>query len=236
MREMLPQPEFFTIWTDFQTAGRGQAGNSWESEEGKNLTFSVLLHTDDIPPERQFVLSMVVPLAMVRVLNRLCPAAEPYTIKWPNDIYVGDRKLAGILIENILGENRYAIVGVGLNVNQTRFVSPAPNPTSLALETGREWDRETLLEAMVEELKGLRMTVLDEQLKQAYMASLYRREGYHPYVEREVNTIPTMNQQGYCEGAFEAHIADVLADGSLVLQLRSGEKKKYHFKQIRYIV
>ncbi len=238
----MPQKELFYIWTDYQTAGRGQAGNSWESEEGKNLTFSVLLCPKDIPVEALFRLSMLVPLALVRVLRQT--TGLPATIKWPNDIYIGDRKVCGILIENLLsspseGEagGLFSIAGIGLNINQTRFVSPAPNPTSLAIETGREWDRKALLLQYIDELRTMRSLLTQpSELKQAYMSMLYRREGYHPYVEREVSTQPTTIQQAITEGMFMARIADILDDGQLLLETPTGERRTYHFKQIRYII
>lgn len=247
LREMLPQPEMFHIWTDYQTAGRGQSGNTWESERGKNLTFSVLLCPDDIPVEALFRLSMLVPLAIVNTLNspeREALNGHRATVKWPNDIYIGDKKLCGILIENILpssatdGLSRaYSIAGIGLNVNQKVFIGGAPNPTSLALETGHEWDREVLLGSIIDELSRLRPLLREpEALKAQYMQRLYRREGYHPYVEREVSTTPTMNATPDTEGLFMARIVDIEDDGHLVLETTDGDRRRYHFKQIRYVL
>lgn len=252
MKTMLPREEFFTIWAGEQTAGRGQAGNSWEAEPGKNLTFSTLLRPDDIPVEAFFRLNMLVSLAVVYTIQRFNSEANDSTIqrfnseafngcsatiKWPNDIYIGDKKVCGILIENILGEKKYAIAGVGLNVNQRVFVSNAPNPTSLALETGHEWELEPLLEQIIKEMKALRPLLCEpEELKSRYMRLLYRREGYWPYVEREVSTAPTMIQQGATPETFDAQIADIKDDGTIVLERRDGEKRNYHFKQIRYVL
>lgn len=246
MQTLLPQEEFFTIWTDNQTAGRGQAGNGWEAEPGKNLTFSVLLRPDDIEAGALFRLSMLVPLAIVRVLNEQVTLPEPATIKWPNDIYVGDKKICGILIENILSHQaRYSIVGIGLNVNQRVFVSNAPNPSSLALLTGQEYDREVLLEAIVAQTRSLRPWLQEpERLKKEYMQYLYRREGWYPYVEREVSTAPTMIVQreectprGLVQSEqFMARIVDVEDDGHLVLQTEDSQEHRYHFKQIRYVI
>ena len=251
MKTMLPREEFFTIWAGEQTAGRGQAGNSWEAEPGKNLTFSTLLRPDDIPVEAFFRLNMLVSLAVVNTIQQTYGLlnSEAFnsssaalnggiaTIKWPNDIYIGDKKVCGILIENILGEKKYAIAGVGLNVNQRVFVSNAPNPTSLALETGHEWELEPLLEQIIKEMKALRPLLCEpEELKSRYMRMLYRREGYWPYIEREVSTAPTMIAQGASADIFEARIIDILDDGTLLLERRDGEKRNYHFKQIRYVL
>ena len=139
-QHFLDREDLFTLYTDFQTAGRGQQGNGWESEKGKNLLFSTLLRDWQIPLERLFLLNQAVSLALYQaVLPTLPDDLQPYlTIKWPNDLYFKDRKLAGILIENLWQANRLhrSIAGIGLNVNQTRFLSSAPNPISLCQITG----------------------------------------------------------------------------------------------------
>ena len=119
-------PEGYIVYTDAQRAGRGQRGNSWESQPGKNLTFSLLLRPEHIPANQQFLLSQAVSLAVTDVLNRY---ASGFSIKWPNDIYWEDKKIAGILIENVLSGSTFArsIVGIGLNI--TRSVSSAMPPT-----------------------------------------------------------------------------------------------------------
>ena len=121
------------VWTDFQRKGRGQGSNQWESEAGKNLTFSVLIHPDKVRAQDQYIISMAVAETMHRFLSGMVDAA--IQIKWPNDIYVGDSKIGGILIENHLsGEHiKDCIIGIGLNVNQTVFVSDAPNPISMRM-------------------------------------------------------------------------------------------------------
>ena len=125
-------PHLYTIRTDFQTAGRGQAGNSWESEEGKNLLFSSLLRYEGIRAADQWRLSMLVAVACWEVLAKYLPK-DWLTIKWPNDIYYGDKKLVGILIENSLSGSMvdHTIAGIGVNVNQTEWLSNAPNPMSM---------------------------------------------------------------------------------------------------------
>lgn len=127
----------FTVWAaEFQTAGRGQRGNTWESAVGENLTFSILLKPTNFLSTRQFELSQVVALGVVDYLATHGIEAK---IKWPNDIYVGDRKICGILIENVLSGDTLSvcIAGIGVNLNQTVFRSDAPNPTSLLIELGR---------------------------------------------------------------------------------------------------
>ena len=124
LKEMLREyelPEGFVLRTDFQSAGKGQPGNSWEAEKGKNLLFSVLLYPHHIAITEQFILSQLVSVAILRTLNSFCTG---FSIKWPNDIYFGDKKIAGILIENSLQGTKLntSIVGIGLNVNQKIFV------------------------------------------------------------------------------------------------------------------
>lgn len=231
-------PNLYTIRTDYQTAGRGQAGNGWESEDGKNLLFSSLLRCD-VAAGEQFYLTMLVSVAMVDMLAQYLPQ-EGLRIKWPNDIYYGDKKLSGILVENTLLGSRvaYSIVGIGLNVNQLVFRSKAPNPVSMQQITGQEYDVQVLLDAYLETLKRW-MEVFGETLKEAYMGHLYRREGLFPYVEREVSVAPTTlasvgekteNQ------VFMAELVDVDPMGELVLRTDNGDVRTYHFKQIRFVL
>lgn len=130
-----------------QPHGKGQRGNTWESESGKNLTFSVLLKPN-LPIDEQFLISQTVALGIYDFLIE--KKIEQVAIKWPNDIYVGNQKIAGILIENTLTANKIAhcIVGIGLNVNQTQF-SPTINATSLALLTEKTFELEHLLNELL---------------------------------------------------------------------------------------
>ena len=204
-------PEF--IYAGYQIAGRGQTGNSWESEEGKNLLCSILL-----PPNKDlYFLNIAVSVAIIRLIG------GQFTIKWPNDIYYNDKKLAGILLENAIvgSEIKYSIAGIGLNVNQMEFISDAPNPVSLKQITGKEYDIDQLMKDLLEAVH----TVLNEPedvIWSEYKAHLYRREGYWPYEDQN--------------GSFEAHIEDILPTGEMVLRDKEGKKRKYHFKQIRYVI
>ena len=204
-----PENERF-LYAGYQTAGRGQTGNGWESEAGKNLLCSILLP----PTKNLYFLNIAVGVALLRVIG------EDFTIKWPNDIYYGDKKLAGILLENAIvgSEVKYSIAGIGLNVNQTVFVSDAPNPVSLKQITGKEYDIDELLERLMEEIDQ----VLNEDVWPYYKAHLYRREGFWPYED--------------ANGRFEARIEDVLPTGEIVLRDKQGNQRKYHFKQVRYIL
>ena len=137
-------PEGSLVIADFQTAGKGQVGNSWESEAGKNLMFSILLYPDFLPANRQFLISQIASLSVKETLEKY---TDSVTVKWPNDIYWKDRKICGMLIENDLsGQHLYcSVVGIGLNINQEIFRSDAPNPVSLTQITGKTYDREDVL-------------------------------------------------------------------------------------------
>jgi len=204
-------PQF--IYAGYQTAGRGQTGNGWESEEGKNLICSILL-----PPDKNlYFLNIAVGVALLRVIG------EDFTIKWPNDIYWQDKKAAGILVENaIIGnEIRYSIAGIGLNVNQTTFVSDAPNPISLKQIRGQEYDIERLMNQLFEAVTHV-LNEPEQDVWAYYKAHLYRREGFWPYEDKN--------------GTFKAEIQDVLPTGEIVLRDANNKERKYHFKQIRYVV
>lgn len=222
------------VVAEYQTAGRGCGSNTWESERGKNLTFSVLLHPTEIPADCQFRISEAVSVALCETLERcfrpLSPAdsspnlgEQEISIKWPNDIYVGDRKICGILIENQLRGRLISdsIVGIGLNVNQMEFRSDAPNPVSLAQLTGHEEDREALLQAFLQRLSDT-MAMAPEVLIEAYRSRLYRREGIHPFSDKE--------------GTFEAKVLNVLDDGRLVLLDTEGKARMYAFKEVVFII
>ena len=212
------------LWTDYQTAGRGCGSNTWESERGKNLLFSLLIHPQGLKANAQFSISMAISVAIVKALSSLLSSSSSllsssssFTIKWPNDIYWRDRKLCGILIENRLsgGFVRDSIIGVGLNVNQMQFLSDAPNPVSLRQITGREYDREALLHNVAERF------TLDVDAEE-YRSLLYRRHGFHDY--RDV------------DGDFEAELVTVEDDGHLLLRDRNGRQRRYAFKEVQFTI
>lgn len=229
-------PHMYTIRTDYQTAGRGQAGNSWESEEGKNLLYSSLLRYEGLKVVEQWRLSMLVAVTWWEVLAKYLPK-EQLAIKWPNDIYWGERKLVGILIENsLMGQDvGHSIVGVGVNVNQTDWRSDAPNPISMKQITGDEYNVEQLLDDWSAAMKSWEIRTT-EDIRRRYMQHLYRRTGWHKYVEREVSMVPTSIANDMVEGAFVAELVDITEQGELVLRKENNEEKSYHFKQIRFVI
>lgn len=243
MKELLakgewPEGEWF-LYTGFQTAGRGQAGNGWESEEGKNLLCSVLIdHGHWSSAISPFYLNVAVSVAVHRLLSQeLTTKSKQLTIKWPNDIYWQDKKVAGILIENaIIGnELKYSIAGIGLNVNQTEWLSSAPNPVSLKQITGKDYNIDEQMETLAHAIKEV-LSEPEEEVWNDYKAHLYRKDGFWPFVEREVSIAPTMNADRKTEGVFLAKIENVRADGEIVLQDQQGNVRKYHFKQVRYVL
>ena len=218
LSDVTKEPSLCVV-ADYQTAGKGCGTNSWESERGKNLTFSVMLHPVEIPASGQFRISEAVSVA-------LCTTLETYIynkveIKWPNDIYVGDQKICGILIENRLQGSTIvdSIVGIGLNVNQQVFRSDAPNPVSMYQLVGHEIDRSALLDAF---LKALDETMVSETVATDYRSRLYRRDGFYAY------------RDGY--GDFQAKLLNVLDDGRLVLLDTEGNPRSYAFKEVQYII
>ena len=223
-----PDYDYEVAVASFQTAGRGQKGNTWESEAGKNLLFSILAHPQGIKVQEQFYISEAIALAVSdSVIAFIGPEyADGVSVKWSNDVYWKDFKMAGILIENTLQGDRIldTVAGVGLDVNQEVFVSDAPNPISMRNITGREFDIDALLNDIVERFINY-MELPDDKRQEVdklYRNRLYRREGYHEF--RDEN------------GIFKACIEGIRPDGCLMLQTRSSEHRVYEFKQVQFIL
>lgn len=223
MREK-EQPEGTVVITDYQTAGRGQKGNSWESERGKNLTFSILLHPNHIPPGKQFILSQLISIAIVGVLKEY---DRHFTIKWPNDIYWKEKKIAGMLIEvDLTGSSlSNAIIGIGININQRHFKSDAPNPVSLTQITGKEHNLSELLEKILDSIVDAYNKYSpdnEEEIRQKYMALLFRNKGVYPYL--------------YGEEIFNASIEGIEPNGQLILKKENGSIHTFAFKEISFVI
>lgn len=204
------------VWADFQTAGKGQGSNTWESERGKNLLFSILFHPNCVPANRQFSISMAISMA---VINALSQQIGNLSVKWPNDIYWQNAKIGGILIENRLQGQmiKDSIIGVGINVNQREFHSDAPNPVSLWQIHGHETDREQLLHDILDRFSRY----MERDVRDDYMRMLYRRKGLHPYSD--------------ANGTFMAEFVDVEEDGHLLLRDDNGRDRRYAFKEVQFI-
>ncbi len=208
-----------------QTAGRGQRGNSWESAPGENVTASVLLRPDGVEARRQFAVSEAVALAVTDTLARYGIEAK---VKWPNDIYVGDRKICGILIEHSLygTQIRRTIAGVGLNVNQQEFLSDAPNPVSMRQLTGRIYDVDEVAEVlgeMIEARIGIVATPEGrERTHGEFMARLWRGRGLWRW------RLPDGSE-------FEASIDRIADTGHLTLRHPDGHETTYAFKEVAFL-
>lgn len=221
------------IAAESQTAGRGQRGNVWKSAPGDNLTFSIVLKPGDsgipaIKASRQFILSEVAALSISAFLNENGVSAR---IKWPNDIYVGDRKICGILIEHRIrgAQISASIIGIGLNLNQTAFPPDLPNPDSMKLETGRDFDPKSSLRRLTDIFAGLLNKTLSSEegvreTESEYLDSLYRKDETHNFIDSASET------------AFEGIIRGISPDARLLVEIPGIGLKAFSFKEIRYVI
>ena len=223
LQKQNPMPEGSLLITEFQSAGRGQAGNSWYSSKAQNLLFSFLLYPHGVKAKEQFIISQVVSLALKNVLDKYI---NNVTIKWPNDIYWKNKKIAGILIENsLMGQHiDYTIVGVGLNINEDEFPSNLPNPISLKQIIGCNTDREILINLLHSEFHKLWQSMKRGEIAQIednYMQHLYHGDGPHWFSDKD--------------GSFRATIKTVLPSGHLVLTTYlEREERIYAFKEVSF--
>lgn len=214
------------IMADFQTEGKGQRGNSWESEDGSNLLFSIILKPAFLEVQRQFLLSKVAALAVCDSISQLL---EDVSIKWPNDIYINNSKLAGILIENSFSSNYLdsSIIGVGININQKEFSDEIPNPTSLFISQNKdiEINKIDILSSFCDSFNS-RYSMLQEGkegvISYDYFSRLYRRHDFYEYMSNGER--------------FFAKIFGVKDSGELVLQTDKGELREFAFKEVSFIV
>lgn len=221
--------ELVFVATRSQTAGRGQKGNHWEAEPGKNLTFSAVWQQSDFLARNQFSISEAVALAVVDLLNAHDLEAQ---VKWPNDIYIGDKKICGILIEHsVTGMNLdRTIAGIGINVNQSEFRSDAPNPVSMMQLAATEFPLESLLEEyggflesrLAQISSGEGMYALHEEFKD----NMWRFDGndYHFFDKGT-------------QSEYLGRIVDVEHSGMLLVEdSASGERYKYAFKEVEFLL
>ncbi len=212
-------PEGFVVQTDFQSAGKGHTGNNWEAEHGKNLLFSMVLYPQKIQLDELFLISQIVSLAIKKALEKYTNEID---VKWPNDIYWKDKKLAGILIENTFQANKVKmVIGIGLNVNQKTFRSNALNPVSLRQIVGRSVNRSRLMKSICENILELYRELNTDFIRSEYTNIMYRRNGFYPYKSETEN--------------FNAKIVAVHSDGKLELETEKGERKGFYFKEVQFI-
>jgi BirA family transcriptional regulator, biotin operon repressor / biotin---[acetyl-CoA-carboxylase] ligase len=217
-------PEGTVIYTNHQSSGRGQGGNKWESDVDMNLLISILLFPSMIAPAEQFLISMAISLGICDFLDRYTPAVS---IKWPNDIYANNDKIAGVLIENSIMGNRIenTIAGIGININQKIFLSDAPNPVSLSILTGREYNLSECLSRLVSDLdKRYKCLISGDYslLKGNYLSRLYRNGEWFRYRDTY--------------GIFTGRIVNVCDTGRLQVEKEDGIIDEYSFKEIEFIL
>ena len=223
-----------------QTEGRGQRGNTWSSEPGANLLFSVVLKYSDtifegemipqVNAHDQFVISEAASLSLVDLLGENDIEAK---IKWPNDIYVGDRKICGMLIENSLKGSSlcHSIVGIGLNVNQTTFGPAIPNPTSMCIETGQKYELRSLLERYMEIFGQYLSRYCNPHGGYAKLGRLYLSQMW-----RKGETSSFIDLRQAHGRSFEGRIEGISDIGNLLIKTEEGELCEFSFREISYVI
>jgi BirA family biotin operon repressor/biotin-[acetyl-CoA-carboxylase] ligase len=212
------------IFTTEQHAGRGQRGKNWVSEKGASIAYSVLLKPEFLTVSQQFLLSETIALAVHDFLAAQVGSDE-LRIKWPNDIYWKDRKLAGILIESVLsssGQWQWAIIGIGINVNQAQFAKHLPNPVSIRQITGQQFNCEELAHTLSQQL-----THRLQQLAQNEAESLHDR--YNQCLYKKGKTA-SFRKEGK---TFNAMVTEVNSGGELILE---GQPDPIPFGEVEWLI
>ncbi len=208
----------------YQESGKGQGNNTWESKKGKNLLLSIVLYPVILPIDKHFLLSKAVSLGIIDYASTKIADVK---IKWPNDIYFEDNKLAGILIENVIKGSKInqSIVGIGINLNQTNFTSDLPNPVSLKQITNKNY----LIEQEIVKLRNsirfyyeMLMKKKYYEINSEYLKCLYRYNSFNEY--RSNNK------------TFTAKITGVSELGYLQLETKENEKMEFDFKEVEFII
>ena len=216
--------EYTVVYTDNQIQGRGQGTHVWESEKGKNVSFSLLLKPTFLDPSDQFRITQMISLAIVDTLRNY--KVKDVKIKWPNDIYVGHSKISGVLVQNNIVGLKFSqsYIGIGINVNQTKFVL-APNPTSVFLETGKEYDLDKFL---------------DDTLNSIYKRYLQLKEKGTDSLQAEYLSLLLFKgeQRKYIYGGEEiiAKILDVNQFGHLILELTDMTIIQCELRQLQFVL
>lgn len=214
-----------TVVTAFnQYSGKGQDQNVWHSEPGKNLLMSVLLNPRFLDPSLQFRLNKVISISAMKAISRYI-TDKAVRIKWPNDIYVENRKIAGILIRHYISgaTSDATIAGIGINVCEENFPAWIPNPCSILTESGREFQPEEILTILLQQInhnyENLRRG-LHSKLDKAYIENLYRRGEWYEYIIRG--------------NRLTANISDIDLYGRLLLKDKKGNEYCCDLKEIEY--
>lgn len=207
-----------------QTKGRGQLGNIWQTESGKNLTVSYILYPNFLSPDKQFYLNLAVALGIREFCESIC--AEHVQIKWPNDILINGKKVCGVLIENALQGNKieHSVIGIGININQAEFNEHLPNATSILLENKNQTlaiepltaQLSSFLEKYYLQLRLLHFNFLEK----AYTTSLWRYNQTSEFKKGDT--------------VFKGEITGVTKEGKLEIDVK-GKPQKFGFKEIEFV-
>ncbi len=219
-------PEGFSIFAGLQTAGKGQGSASWHGEANKNLSLSLLLKPHFLPPGKQFILNKCIALSIPAALEELSNG-HIFSIKWPNDIYSKDKKIAGTLIENRIQGHLFeiCIAGIGININQCDFPASIPNPISLKMLTGKSHELEHCLQVLLEKIYHYYSLLRKGEegiINQQYLEKLlgYRQR----LLFRKEDTI------------FRAMITGVNEYGKLILKDEQGKLSEYGMKEVAFVL
>lgn len=213
------------IITDEQTDGKGQDKAKWESEKGKNLTFTLILFPGSLKPELQFILNKSIALGIKDLVQAILPGST-VKIKWPNDIYIGNNKVAGILITNsILGSSfEYSVIGIGININQTKFISDAPNPVSIKMITNQENDLEKVFNKLLLSLENR----YNQLIKKDYLSI---EKDYHD----SLYLLNTWNEYNYKGRSITAMIKGTNNYGKLILAVEGSSDIECGIRELKYL-
>lgn len=214
------------IVASHQTAGKGQDHNQWESKPGENLTLTIIIKPGGLQPSQQFILNEYTSLAVRDFILSMIPGTE-VSIKWPNDVYAGDKKIAGILISNIIAGSKinWSVIGIGINVNQSKFESGAPNPISLKQLSGLTFDLDHCLQCFLDRFDNRFRQMQEykfELVHYEYLNSLFRKGVSTEFVFR--------NQQ------ITATITGIAEFGHLIIQTTEGDTLLCDQREIKMIV
>jgi len=228
MNDLLSQqkiPEGAVVMAKQQTEGRGQAGERWLSEPGKNLLLSFVFYPVFLSPQNLFSLSKAFSLGVcdgIKQITELKPK-----IKWPNDIYIGDKKAGGLLIENSIRNPQvnHTILGVGINVNQLNFSAELPNPVSLKMISGTDYSIETCFSVICNSIERRYLqlkTGHEDQIHEDYLSVIYRLGEFHEFENDHER--------------FKAKITAIAEDGRILMKRDTGVIERYDFKKVRFVV
>ena len=214
------------IFARSQSAGQGLNGNSWESEKNKNIIISIIIYPEFLPLTHHFMLNIFSSLAIHDFINNKIPGQRTF-IKWPNDVYIDQKKVAGILIKNaIRGDGfQYSIIGLGININQLEFKSAAPNPVSLRKLTHIRYDLKESLDELCK--------ILDQRYKELKNRNFKKlTDDYH----KNLLFINVLRNYLINDKLVKGKILGIAVDGKLVLEIEGGKLLYCDMKEIAYIL